>query len=202
MKTYRHWCLAIIAALGTATIAYGLLVRTTDNDPSGDDYLEKPATVLHTRTVSAPSGEGRSEASKRPRDPALDLPTPPPKADIVGKSRFEQLPDELRNQLMNVYTEMGYGNFDQAAHTALDALELAHEYPDIRAELHYYQGLCYERLGYTDMAIEQYNEVLALQPLHRSSYAAMRLISPEFASANEELPPLKLASPKTAPVDQ
>ena len=197
MTTYQMGCRAILAVLGSAAIVYVLFIKTTGNDPNGDLYNENTPKALHRTTASAPLGEDRLETPAKPADPAPDRPTLPPEIDTIGKSRFDQLPEELRNQLFHVYREMSYGNFDHAAHIARDALVLADEYPEWRIELYYYQGSCYDRLGYTYMAIEQYKLALALQPLHRSSYTAMRAISPEFASANEELPPIKITLPKT-----
>lgn len=198
MTAFRLWWRATLSGFVTAAIVYGVFVGTKGNDLSKDIYLPNTPKAPTRTTTGGPSGEKRLEAPMKAPDPEPDLPPPTPETDTVGKSPFERLPEELRNQLMNVYSEMGYGNFAQAAHVARDALELAHEYPEWRIELYYYQGSCFEKLGYTYMAIEQYNRALALQPMHRSSFSAMRRISPEFASANAELSPIKATPPKTA----
>jgi hypothetical protein len=66
----------------------------------------------------------------------------------------EKISPELRETLRNAYIAFSKGNLDHAAHLSLDALELSDSYPAIRPTIYSLLGLCYEKLGYFDMAME------------------------------------------------
>lgn len=112
----------------------------------------------------------------------------PAEIDYVHGVRGEDLPPEVLEQVQALYTEAALGNYDHAAHVALDLLEQAENYPQYRPMLHGIVGYAYEKLGYIDMAIEQYRSALAIFPEHRPSYMAMRRLDAEFARNNRPLP--------------
>jgi tetratricopeptide (TPR) repeat protein len=102
--------------------------------------------------------------------------------------KFAQLPSELREMIGTYFIAYRQGNYDFAALVALDAIELSDDYPKIKILMHAGAGQCYEKLHFIEMAIEQYQQALVIDPKHRPSYMALRRLDPEFAASHPELP--------------
>jgi tetratricopeptide (TPR) repeat protein len=136
---------------------------------------------LDVGSLPTPSVEAVSEVS-----------LPDYQADFDGAD----IPLELREMLRDGYVAFSKGNLDHAAHLSLDALEMSYDYPAIRPTLYSLVGLCYEKLGYFDLAMEQYGEALSLYPEHRASYKAMRRLDPQFAETHLALPKLEVKKSK------
>lgn len=124
------------------------------------------------------------QASSPPAPPTMTVENIDPQAPINA----EQLPPELQEMVQVIFVEFYKGNHEFAALIALDALEISDAYPNVTLMLHTTIGVNYEKLGYIDMAIEQYQQALALLPGHHNSYNALRRLDPEFAANHPELP--------------
>jgi hypothetical protein len=125
-------------------------------------------------------------------------PSPPPTGnnitqeavapDVKTAVPFTQMPIELREMTMAYFMAYRQGNYEFAALIALDAIEISDDYPAIKIMMHTGAGLNYEKLRFIEMAIEQYQLALAMNPEHRPSYTALRRLDPEFAASHPELP--------------
>lgn len=191
-----------IMALAGAAMAFWQLQQAPGDAPQSTPgtpgaSADKPARRVSPDPVAEVRRATVPDAPSSMPPPEPDTAPPSAALEIDGNFRFDQIPQAVSENLMSVYREIGFGNFDQAAHIARDTLEISAQYPNVTIELYYLQGLCYERLGYIDMAMAEYASALALYPDHRPSYTAMRRISPEFALKHEELPSVK-ASAQTA----
>lgn len=118
--------------------------------------------------------------------------------DFLKPINFEEVPPELKEVIRSVYVEYYRGNYEYAAMIALDALEMSEDYPKIQLIMHTGAGIGYEKIGYIGMAIEQYQQALAIFPEHRHSYNAMRRLDPAFAASHPELPKPQPKKPATA----
>jgi tetratricopeptide (TPR) repeat protein len=153
------------------------LVKTAVQEAPDIVYPAPETFQPDVGSAPVPSVEALSEVS-----------LPDYKADFDGV----EISPELRETLRNAYVAFSKGNLDHAAHLSLDALELSDSYPAIRPTIYSLLGLCYEKLGYVYLAMEQYGEALSLYPQHRASYKAMRRLDPRFADTHPALPKLRV----------
>lgn len=116
-------------------------------------------------------------------------PEPEPEPDYEAQIWADKdLPPALLNLMQSAFVEFYRGNVEYAAMLSQDALEISDDYPAVKPMLYGMIGYSYEKLGYNDMAIEQYRAALEIYPLHRTSYDSMRRLDPEFAASHLKLP--------------
>lgn len=126
------------------------------------------------------------EASDVSTHALLPVADPPP--------NFNNLSPELQEQVRAAASEYQLGHYAHAAMLALDTLDklnTRYSGPDnslLILGLYAGAGLSYEKLGYTDLAVEQFQKVLALDPGHRGSIDAMRRLDPVFVARHLALP--------------
>ncbi|MCX2981001.1 hypothetical protein EYC98_09005 [Halieaceae bacterium IMCC14734] len=159
------------------------------------------AAVPALPVADMPAAEQRPELPGPVQEPSTTT-YPIPEVDYSFGVSGEDLPPERLEQVQAMYKESLLGNYDHAGHIALDLLEDVDQYPQHGPMLYSALGYCYEQLGYTEMAIEQYRLALAIFPEHRSSYRSMRRLNAEFARDNLPLPPLVKPPKKAVPQRQ
>jgi tetratricopeptide repeat protein len=115
---------------------------------------------------------------------------------VINWSEVDQAPSaderaEIDRCIARGILEQTRGNFDQAVHVFFDCLSALENYPELTVKLRAMIGRSYERLGYIDMAIEQFQRALAMDPGNPLSNAALKRLDPESigrATANSALP--------------
>lgn len=122
--------------------------------------------------------------------------------DLKTAAPYTQIPIELREMIRDAFTAYRQGNYDFAALIALDAVEISNDYPQIKTLMLNGAGLNYEKLGFIEMAIEQYQLALEVTPKYRPSYNALRRLDPAFAASHPELPKPEHKKPASITTDQ
>ena len=190
----------LVACAVLAVLSYGLVVwvgsvRVNDHTPAGrvpTSAIIKPPVV----TAAPPHESGVDTGHSAPADTAAAAavaerviePEVKTEPDYTLPIRAQDLPPELVGLMQAAYGEFGRGNIEYAAMLAQEALAISEDYPAVRPMLYGMIGYSYEKLGYIDMAMEQYRLGLDLYSLERNSYEGMRRLDPEFAATHPELP--------------
>ena len=177
-----------------------LLYTTQQQGPVPSPTANHQQPTLHSPSIAP---DKPSEAMINPA-PAVDpdiqditpeTSTPDPKT-VTPRVTF---PAELSDMLASYFTAQRQGNYEFAALVALDAIEISDDYPKLKVVLHAGAGQSYEKLGFIEMAIEQYQLALSINPEHRLSYISMRRLDPAFAASHPELPKPQNKKPATTP---
>lgn len=187
--------LALVIAGLTAWLATDS-VDSIQRDVSGG---AAPGTALGDK--SAPRAEKLEKLKKAeegdyppattgsaPDTPIAAMPALPREPDYAAPIQGQDLPPALLNLMQAAFVEFYRGNVEYAAMLSQDALEISDDYPAVKPTLYGMIGYSYEKLGYNDMAVEQYRAALAIYPLQRTSYDGMRRLDPEFADTHPKLP--------------
>lgn len=182
------------AAIAIASLVAGLIIWPQPPSPIATVTELSAGNNTPALPLAEPQNQ-RSERNPKPLniDQVASNPDPLPtkeaeNIDPLAPIKPELLPPELQEMVEVIFVAFYQGNHEYAALVALDALELSDAYPNVMLMLHTTIGVNYEKLGYIDMAIEQYQQALALLPDHRNSYNALRRLDPQFAANNPELP--------------
>ena len=204
------YCLLAISAVVAAVVATVVLWPAVEKNPApvasvaidtaSSSATKKPATANPFQTLPPLQVIPRPIAEPT-TEPALDEEAPAPEdVDFTAPIKAGEVPPEVVEMMRAYFYELMSGNFDHAAMIALNTLELTTDHPKLTLLIHSHAGYCYEKLGYIDMAIEQYQLALAMFPEQRQSYQAMRRLDPEFAKTHPEFPgPVKPIKPAAKP---
>jgi tetratricopeptide (TPR) repeat protein len=168
---------AVLAALFFVTQKFG----------QSSAVQERPAQPLAKPPLVTTDLQEAPDVAHSAATPSVEVVSKLSLPDYQSVFDHREISPELRETLRNAYIAFSKGNLDHAAHLSLDALELSDSYPAIRPTIYSLLGLCYEKLGYFDMAMEQYWQALSLYPEHRASYKAMRRLDPQFAETHPAL---------------
>lgn len=173
--------LLIIVLLGSIYLVYLSQQPTSAISPAANDHqptLQSPSIpqdiLIEAGIKPAPAFEDIAPEALTPDSKTV---TPP-----------VAFPDELRDMLVAYFNAQKQGNYEFAALVALDAIEISDDRPKLKVVLHAGAGQSYEKLGFIEMAIEQYQFALVINPEHRLSYISMRRLDPEFAASHPDLP--------------
>jgi hypothetical protein len=139
-----------------------------------EEYLAEPAigAALAESTVEEPQ-----DISPTQSEPDYDT-----------NLRLQDIPPELMLLLSAVFREHQAANHAHSALLALDVIALSGDLPKLKLLMRSTIGWNYEKLGYMDLAIEQYRVALSMRGKNQVSYAGMRRLDPEFAKSNPEFP--------------
>lgn len=95
--------------------------------------------------------------------------------------------ETIRSLMDDVFYNLQQGNTEQLAILCKDTAEQAGDYPELYTQMRHCAGYSYEKLGFIDMAIEQHQLSLIVDPEHSGSYPALRRLDAGFARENPAL---------------